>query len=159
MVAAYDAPSLRELYETDFYAWTRVQADSLRRLAEEPVGQALGAERLADDVEAMGRELQARVHELAREVMALLLQLRCGTIPEFTPGWRREVRRTAQELRQLATPSLLRDLEVRLGELYAAAADLAERRLQAREDRFGALGLPLRSPWGVADLLATAQPA
>jgi hypothetical protein len=156
MDAVTDAPSLRELYETDFYAWTRVQADSLRRLAEEPVGQALGADRLADDVEAMGRERQSRVHELAREIMALLLQLRCGTIPEFTPGWRSEVKRTAQELRRLATPSLQRDLEGHLGELYAAAAELAERRLQAREDRFGALGLPLRSPWGVPELLATA---
>ena len=158
MLETSDAPNLRELYETDFYAWTRVQADSLRRLAEEPTGRALGAERLADDVEAMGRERQGRVHALAQEVMALLLQLRCGTMPEFMPGWRNELVRQARELANLLSPSLRRDLEKHLDAVYTAAADLAERRLLARDDRFGPLGLPLRSPWSIDDLLAAATP-
>ena len=42
------------LYETDFYAWTRHQAEELRRLKELRLNVELDLDRVAEEIEDLG---------------------------------------------------------------------------------------------------------
>lgn len=61
------------LYETDWYAWTREQAATLRRMAETRVDTELDLDHLAEEIEALGRsEAAALESDLVRIIEHLL---------------------------------------------------------------------------------------
>ena len=149
-----DLPSLRDLYDTDFYAWTRAQAESLRRLADQPVGAALGAGRLAREIEELGEEQRRSAHAALRELLAWMLMVDLCSIVEYRPGWLREIARARTEFARRATPSLLREIGDYLRPIYAEAAELAKRRLELRGDMSAAARPPLRCPWTISEIIA-----
>jgi hypothetical protein len=148
-------PSLRDLYDTDFYAWTRAQAESLRRLAAEPVGATLGADRLAAEIEALGEERRKAVHATVSRVMALLLQLRLSEIGEFRQGWQRDLGHERGELLAKIGPSLERDVTAHLEPLYQEAVELARRRFGLWGERLAPARIPLRCPFTLAEIKGT----
>lgn len=64
--------AVRDLYETDFVAWTEDQAARLRDLKGDP---RLDAEHLAEEVADLGRSELARVSSLVRNTLVHLLKL------------------------------------------------------------------------------------
>ena len=54
-----------QLYEEDFYAWTRDQAGALRRLAEQRWNGPLDLAHLAEEVEELGMQARNAVEEPA----------------------------------------------------------------------------------------------
>jgi DNA-binding PucR family transcriptional regulator len=63
------------LYDKDFYAWTRAQADALRRLASERWNGPLDLEHLAEEVEDLGRSELSTVRSQLERVLEHLLKL------------------------------------------------------------------------------------
>ena len=64
-----------QLYEDEFYAWTRDQAQALCRLAAEHWNGPLDLERLAEEVEGLGSEQQWAVESRLERVLEHLLKL------------------------------------------------------------------------------------
>jgi Domain of unknown function DUF29 len=100
---------LEELYDQDFYLWTRETAAALRahRLAD------LDTEHLAEEIEDMGsrntRELESRVTQILEHL--LKLRLAKGLILEYNQGpWKASILRQRNELSTLLrqSPSLRR---------------------------------------------------
>ena len=69
-----------DLYESDFYAWTRAQAGALRGLAEARWNGPLDLARLAEEVEDLGSEQQWAVESQLERIIEHLLKL------EYSPS-------------------------------------------------------------------------
>ena len=134
-------PSTR--YEEDFYAWCRVQADLLRsgRVSE------LDLEHLTDEVEDLGDALKRSVRNRIRTIIEHLLKLECSPARDPRPGWRATVRTQRVRLRDALTPSLRREIEDELAELYADARALAEGALRDHAEDAAADALPGSCPY------------
>ncbi|MFL5012678.1 DUF29 family protein, partial [Rhizobium sp.] len=63
------------LYDEDYYAWTRAQADALRRLAAERWNGPLDLEHLAEEVEDLGRSQRHAAESLIERIIEHLLKL------------------------------------------------------------------------------------
>jgi hypothetical protein len=130
---------MRDLYETDFYAWTREQAELLRA-GKLP---ALDVAHLAQEIESIGRNERNRLADRLAVLLAHLLKWR------FQPGlrcnsWRLTIReqrrRAARVLAQ--NPSLGGVLDAILADSYGDAVLMAERETGLPESTF-----PAACPW------------
>jgi hypothetical protein len=126
-------------YETDFYAWTREQAQALRARQ----GEALDWNNLAEEIESMGR---SDAEALASQLERLLLHLLKW---RYQPNWRSrgwelsmmEARlRINRRLRK--SPSLKSKLAELLAESYEDACLRA-----ARQTGLGLETFPTECPW------------
>jgi hypothetical protein len=71
--SAVAATRAAELYEADFYAWARGQADALRRLVETRPNAEIDLEHLIEEVEGLARtDLRAASSQLRRLMIHLL---------------------------------------------------------------------------------------
>lgn len=142
-----------DLYEEDFYAWTRDQAATLRRLAAERWNLPLDLKHLAAEVEDLGKEQRNAVRSQLRRILEHRLKLACSPAREPRPGWRASILDALAEIEDRITPSLRRDLRTRLPILFARARDLAALGLEAHGWREAAARLPERCPWSLDELL------
>ena len=119
----------RSLYKTDYYAWTKQQAATLRAMAARGESPTLDLENLAEEVESLGRSDLNMVRSQVRRIIEHLLKL------EFSPStpphvdWRSSVAQARDEVEDHITASMRPDV----------AADLAT--LFGRARRAAALGL------------------
>jgi hypothetical protein len=114
----------QQLYDQDFYLWTRETAAALRagRLADVDI------ERVAEEIEDMGksnaRELESRLTQILEHL--LKLRLAKGLILEYNQGgWQASILRQRDELDSLLrqSPSLRRRIAPQLiDECYRRAA-------------------------------------
>ena len=111
---------LADLYQRDFYTWTRRQAEALRRAAEARVNtpEALDWANVAEEIESMGREQAAKLRSSYRVLLMHLLKW------QFQPnlqsrGWRATIARERGD----AVEHLMENpgLKPRQEELFAAA--------------------------------------
>ena len=131
------------LYETDFYAWALEQATLLRagRLEE------LDLENLTEEVEDLAGGLKRSVRSRARTIMEHLLKLQHSPAAEPRIGWRETVRTQRDDLRDDLTPSLRREIEPELAELYARARLRAAESLRDHGEHAAADALPAACPY------------
>jgi Domain of unknown function DUF29 len=136
------------LYEQDFYAWTREQAERLRGLCRT---NDLDIENLAEEVEALGRSERDAVRSQIRRLIEHLLKLRHSTARDLRAGWRRSVIEARARLDDKMSPSLRADVEASRDRLFAIARRLASADLE----RHGETPiLPERCPYALDDMLA-----
>ncbi len=111
---------LADLYQRDFYTWTRRQAEALRRAAEARVNtpEALDWANVAEEIESRGREQAAKLRSSYRVLLMHLLKW------QFQPnlqsrGWRATIARERGD----AVEHLMENpgLKPRQEELFAAA--------------------------------------
>lgn len=111
------------LYQTDFYAWTRHQAQLLRNEELEKLDLANLAEEIEDMGKSEQRELENRLVVLLRHLLKL------AALPNSLParGWRLTIKEQRQQLRRLLkqNPSLRALLPDSIAELYSDARELA----------------------------------
>jgi hypothetical protein len=112
-----------ELYETDFFAWTESQAKALR--AHGRGDNAIDYDRLAEEIEDVGRSELAACESFVLLVLRHLLKLAHGTRTEPRAGWRREVVAYRIALGRRLTPSIRAKLERGYALLWRDAAALA----------------------------------
>ena len=98
----------KTLYDEDFVAWSRQQADALRSAAHASSNQALDWENLAEEIESLARSER---RELASRMSTIIEHLvKLGHSPANDPrgGWRETIRRERIEIERLLedSPSL-----------------------------------------------------
>jgi hypothetical protein len=111
-----------ELYQQDVYAWSKAQAGLLRagRFAE------LDLDHLIEEIEDVGDALKRSVRNRIRTIVEHLLKLEHSPAAEPRGGWRATVRTQRVRLRDALTPTLRREAESELDQLYEDARGLAE---------------------------------
>jgi len=105
-----------DAYDTDFYAWTKAQAEALR--ARKTGVNALDYDNLAEEIEDLGQnERRACTSQIENILLHLPLIQYVGGID--VPHWRHEIVGFRFELQDHLTPSLRAALPKELDRLYA----------------------------------------
>lgn len=135
------------LYERDFYLWTQDQAARLRAMARD---NELDIEKLAEEVEALGRSERAAVENHLVQLLAHLLEHAWSAAAEPQAHWRREIRHHHQQARRSFTPGMRQHLDI--ARIWADAVTLANDGLRDHGD--ATLPADAACPFGLDDLLS-----
>lgn len=140
-------------YDDDFLAWSEQQAAALRRLADtrRDLPNELDAERVAEEIEDVGRAEFNAVKSHIRQILAHLIK--AASDPAVTPErhWRKEVVAFHSALLDQFSPSMAQRLD--LDGLWRRAMKEAEAALE-EEGATLAPGLPRACPLALDDLLS-----
>ena len=132
------ATKAAELYEEDFYAWTRDQAAALRHMAKDRWNGPLDLEHLAEEIEDVGSERRDAVRSQLRRIMEHLLKLEHSRARDPRGGWRDSILDARAEIPDKMTATIQREVEGELPRLYARrAGEGGERPVGARRARRG----------------------
>jgi hypothetical protein len=103
----------KTLYDEDFFAWSREQADALRSTARGGTNQALDWENLAEEIESLGRSERRELGGRIRTIIEHFLKLEYSTASEPRHGWRSSIRGTRVEIEDIleTSPSLKNGLD------------------------------------------------
>ena len=134
--------SREDLYERDFYAWTRRQASELRRWAATRPNLDLDLAHIAEEIADLGREQRNALRSWTVRILEHLLLLQRSLATEPRRHWTREVINFRAEIAARQTRTLRADLARRLPTLY----DQARRQLTTELDRFGEGNIAARLP-------------
>ncbi len=123
----------KPLYDEDFVAWSKQQAEALRSAARTGSNQLLDWEHLAEEIEGLGASERSALGSHIMRIIQHFAKLEFSSAVEPRNGWRRTIRlaRLQAEKRLQDNPSLRRELrrilerETRRGIEYAIA-DLEE---------------------------------
>jgi hypothetical protein len=121
------------LYDKDFVAWTKQQAEALRAAARDGTNQPLDWENLAEEIESLGKSDRRELHSQIYRIIRDLAKLQFSPAIEPQPGWRDSIgdARKQADLVLADSPSLKPQLEQIVMEETASAIrralfDLAE---------------------------------
>ena len=130
-------------YDRDIYAWSKAQADLLRARRFDEVD----LEHLIEEIEDVGASLGRSVRNRTITIIEHLLKLEHAPATDPRAGWRRTVRTQRVKLRRALTPTLRREVEAELADLYADARDLAAGALADHGETEAAQALPGTCPY------------
>jgi hypothetical protein len=111
------------LYEEDFYAWTQQQADLLRRL--HLTGNTIDAEKVAEEIEDLGRSELRTAQSLVEHVIEHLLKIEFSGLERPAEHWRDEIVEWRLQLDKILTRSIAAKLD--LASRYKSALRLVRR--------------------------------
>mgnify|MGYP001416583346 FL=1 len=143
----------RDLYETDFYAWTQAQAAKLRRLGEQAVNLDLDLPRLAEEVEDLGKAERNAIRSQLIRIIEHCLKLEYSPAHAPRGDWRESIIEARDEIVGRMSPTLRRDLEGAVGGLFDRARRRAENALRKQDEHAAADALPETCPYALHDLL------
>jgi hypothetical protein len=148
-----------QLYEDDFYAWTRLQAKELRRFARARPNLPLDLAHIAEEIADLGAEQRRRLRSWTRRIIEHLLLLEHSPAGDPRRGWINEIVTFRREIDDHLSTTLRRDLRRHLPRLYdQARSDMAERlRIYGESDV--AARLPERCPYTLDQVLGAFWPA
>ena len=137
-----------DLHADDLYAWSRTQTDLLRagRFGE------LDLAHLIEEIEDVGGAMKRAVRKRIRTIIEHLLRLEHSPATEPRAGWRATVRTQRVRLRDTLTPTLRREVEGELAELYEDARGLAEGAFRDHGENAAAEALPWTCPYSFDQL-------
>ena len=145
--------AVADLYREDFYAWTRDQADALRRLAETRPNSEIDWANLIEEVEDLGKADLRAVESQLRRVIEHCLKLAHSRAEEPRRGWLNSIDDARAEISDRMTASLRADAEPRLDHLYRQVLRRVRRDLEAYGEAEAAAALPERCPFGFDQLV------
>ena len=141
------------LYEEDFYAWTRDQANALRRLAATRPNVDLDFPHLIEEVGDLGTSQRDAVRSQVRRIIEHCLKLEHSPVRDPRPGWHETIINARIELEDKLTPTLRRGLQRRLPKLYDQARRAVDGSFRVHGEHVAADALPRECPYRLADLL------
>jgi hypothetical protein len=144
---------LAELYETDFYAWTRYQARELKRLRGSRLNAEIDLGHLIEEVWGLGDSKRDACRSQARRVLEHLLKLRYSPSARPRTGWKLSVVEARSALDNQLSKALERDLQRHLGKLYVQARRAAVLGLEKHAETQAARLLPRECPFTIDDVL------
>jgi hypothetical protein len=147
------ARDVRELYETDFVAWTGEQAAALRDLARSRWDGPLDLEHLAEEVEDLGAAQRAAVLSQIERLIQHLLKLEHSGLRQPRNGWLNSVDSARGDIERRLTASLRIAVEGALPRLYGRARRAALRDLLDYSEAAFAENLPEENPYTLDRLL------
>lgn len=144
-----------DLYEQDIYAWSKAQTDLLRagRFAE------LDLEHLIEEIEDVGGALKRSLRNRIRTIVEHLLKLEHSPAKEPRAGWRATIRTQRVRLQDVLTPTLRREAEIELADLYQGARGLADGALRDHGEDAAAAALPETCPYSLDQITSDWLPA
>ena len=136
-------PVAKDLYEKDFYAWSKEQAELLRtgRFGD------LDLDHLIEEVEDLGESLKRSVRSRIRNIIEHLLKLEHSSAQDPRGGWYDTVLTQRDDLLDSLTATLRRHAEGELPELYAQACRRTETSLRKHGETTAADALPENCPY------------
>jgi Domain of unknown function DUF29 len=146
------ATKAAELYEEDFYAWTRDQAASLRRMAKDRWNGPLDLEHLAEEIEDVGSERRDAVRGRIRRIIEHCLKLEHSRARDPRSGWKDSIDDARAEIEDKVTPMMRGDVERELPRLYGRARYKAARGLREYGEPEDAARLPAENPYALDDV-------
>jgi hypothetical protein len=132
----------RSLYETDYYAWTKEQAAELRAMVARRVSSTLDLENLEEEVESLGRSDWRAARSQIQRLIEHLLKLECSPAPEPRAQWLDSIDSARNELIDLLTPVLRREVEDDLTNVFERARSGAAKALRRYGEREAARAIP-----------------
>jgi DNA-binding PucR family transcriptional regulator len=146
-------PKPADLYEEDFYAWTRDQAAALRRLAAQRWNGPLDLDHLAEEVEDLGKTERNAVRSQLRRIIEHCLKLEHSPAQEPRIGWKIAIDDARIEIADHLTAAIRHEVAAELPRLYRDAAKLARKALAERGERAAADSFPEVLPYTLDQLL------
>jgi hypothetical protein len=143
-----------DLYERDFYAWTRSQAVMLRRLRTVPTNLDLDLAHLIEEVWALGSELRHGLFSHVETVLEHLLKLEHSVQTMPRRGWMISVNHGRGQIERRLSASLRRKLERALPDLYRRARRDAALALEDYREPKAAACLPATCPYTIEQIIA-----
>ncbi|WP_191060795.1 DUF29 domain-containing protein [Geminicoccus harenae] len=144
---------IEQLYETDFYAWTRVQAKELRRLARARWNGPLDLKHLAIEVADMGSEVLHGMESQLERIIEHLLKLQYSPAREPRADWEDTVDQARTEILRRLSPSTERKLRRDLDRRWQAGRRRAARALARHGEQDAAAAMPQACPYRFEQLL------
>ena len=120
-----------DLYDQDFYLWTRAQAEALRSHAG--ASNVLDYDHLAEEVEDLGSAERNKAESLVRQIIAHFYKLSASRNPHPVNHWRGEILELRINLRRPLTKAIRRELEAELESVHQDALTLAEIKMERYE--------------------------
>jgi Domain of unknown function DUF29 len=142
-----------QLYQDDFYAWTRDQAAALRGLADQRWNGPLDLLHLAEEVEDLGNAARSAVRSQLQRIIEHVLKLEHSPAAKPRTGWLNSIDDARGEIENALTPAIRADVQRRLPDLYARPRRKAARDLAAQGEKDAARALPPDCPYAFDDLL------
>ena len=147
-----------QLYDSDFFAWTQLQAKELRRFARTRPNVDLDVRHIAEEIADLGKERRDLLRSWTVRIIEHLLLLEHSPAEGPRRGWTDEVVNFRDEIERRMTPTLRRDLDRRRPQLYAEARRNLARKLE-RYDEAGIIALfPEQCPWSLDQILGDFWP-
>ncbi len=124
------------LYDEDFVAWSKQQADALRSTARKGSNQELDWENLAEEIEDLSRRERQDLASRISTIVEHLIKLSHSPAREPRNGWRQTVRRSRVEIDRIlkASPSLRREVAELATEEARGAVELAMEDMAGRSE-------------------------
>ena len=96
---------LKSLYDNDFLAWSKQQAETLRAATRNGSNQSLDFENLAEEIEDLGKSVRRELQSQIRRVVRHLLNLKHSPAKELRRGWAESVVDARAEIEDLLEAS------------------------------------------------------
>ena len=133
------------LYDADFYVWSEVQAELLRKRQFD----ALDIESLIEEVEDLGGALKRSVLNNASVIIEHLLKLQFSPAAESRAGWVESVLEHRRRLEFDLTPRLRNILEDELPRVYFLVRRDTDRKFRLHDAHAAADALPAACPYSL----------
>jgi hypothetical protein len=138
-------------YDDDFYAWTQHQAEVLRSMAV--VDNRFDREHVAEEIEDLGKSERDAVRSQIRRIIEHLLKLGYSPAEQPRLGWLESIDDARETLSDKLTPTLGRDAQEGLEQLYAEGRRRAVRALRRHGEPDAADALPTDCPYTFDQIL------
>ncbi len=139
-------------YDDDFYAWTQYQAEVLRSMRTRD--NRFDREHVAEEIEDLGKSERDAVESQISRIIEHFLKLANSPAAPPRYGWMGSVSDARRILRKKITPTLRRQAEQKLAELYEDGREAAELALHDHGEHGAAAALPSSCPYTLEQLLA-----
>jgi Domain of unknown function DUF29 len=151
--------SLEQLYEDDFYAWTRAQTRELRRFARSRPNLPLDLAHIAEEIADLGTERRSRIRSWTRRIIEHLLLLEHSPAQDPRRGWIAEIVTFRREIDDHLSATLHRDLKRQFSRLYQQASADLRNKLRLYGETDAAARLPEHCPYTLDQVLGDYWPA
>ncbi len=141
-------PKPNVLYDDDFYAWSRQQADLLRAGSF----PELDLEHLIEEVDDLGGALKRSVRSRIGTIIEHLLQLGHSPAQDPRGGWYDTIITQRRDLADELTPSIRREIELELARLYDRARTDTATSLRLHGEANAADALPADCPYSLEQI-------
>ena len=145
--------TLDDLYETDFYAWTRAQTRELRRLRDRRANTELDLRHLIGEVFSLGDSVRDACFSQVERILEHLLKLQFSPASQPRLGWERSIAEARSVLERRLTTTIRHHVERRLSRLYRHARKIAALALRDHREDEAARRLPQTCPYSLDDIL------
>jgi hypothetical protein len=148
-----------DLYEDDFFAWTRLQARELRRFARSRPNLPLDLGHIAEEIADLGISRRDSLRSWAAAIIEHLLLLEHSPAREPRAGWIAEIVTGRRDIDRRLSGVLRRDLKRELPRLYDEARGDLRKKLAPHGDAHVTERFKERCPYSLDQVLGDFWPA